>query len=217
MRNGTFTLGWYTCGVLSCPGGVKGVVRVEVVEKLAPQLPDDRANGPAKKQLVSSADGASFTRSLVLAQTAAKALAAQTAGPRKRRQPSCWADEAESGSEETESAPEKKQRSMPTAPVRARAATFSLWPNGPPRQHPNTQRHTLSTQPLPLPLWQSRTHSGPARSKPAATTAAEALPQAGDAGLELPQASCQPGSASSTPAAMTAAAAATVWAAAGRL
>ena len=109
--------GWYECGVLSYPRGEKGVVRVEVVEKLAPQLPDDRANGPAKKQLVSSADGASFTRSLVLAQTAAKALAAQTAGPRKRRQPSCWADEAESWSEETESAPEKKQRSMPTAPV----------------------------------------------------------------------------------------------------
>ena len=117
LRNGTSTLGWYECGVLSYPRGEKGVVRVEVVEKLAPQLPDDRANGPAKKQLVSSADGASFTRSLVLAQTAAKALAAQTAGPRKRRQPSCWADEAESWSEETESAPEKKQRSMPTAPV----------------------------------------------------------------------------------------------------
>ena len=111
LRNGTSTLGWYECGVLSYPRGEKGVVRVEVVEKLAPQLPDDRANGPAKKQLVSSADGASFTRSLVLAQTAAKALAAQTAGPRKRRQPSCWADEAESWSEETESAPEKTQRS----------------------------------------------------------------------------------------------------------
>ena len=116
LRNGTSTLGWYECGVLSYPRGEKGVVRVEVVEKLAPQLPDDRANGPAKKQLVSLADGASFARSLVLAQTAAKALAAQTAGPRKRRQPSCWADEAESGSEETESPRAHPRRSSGRCP-----------------------------------------------------------------------------------------------------
>ena len=67
LRNGTSTLhGWYECGVLSYPRGEKGVVRVEVVEKLAPQLPDDRANGPAKKQLVSSADRRLFRQPILI-------------------------------------------------------------------------------------------------------------------------------------------------------
>ena len=162
LRNGTSTLGWYECVVVACPGGAKGDVRVDVVEKLAPQLQDGSNNGPVR-QLVSSADGTSFTSCPEAAQAAATALALETAGPRKRRQPSSWADEKKDPQQSRPSAPpEKKQRSRPTAPaqVRARAATLSPWPQQPgpsrPAARPGSTRTlsptpTLGPQPYPYP------------------------------------------------------------------
>ena len=223
LRNGTSTLGWYECVVVACPGGAKGDVRVDVVEKLAPQLQDGSNNGPVR-QLVSSADGTSFTSCPEAAQAAATALALETAGPRKRRQPSSWADEKKDPQQSRPSAPpEKKQRSRPTAPaqVRARAATLSPWPQQPgpsrPAARPGSTRTlsptpTLGPQPYHYPWpWQSRKSTAscqqpaPKGSKPAAATSSEVLPQAEDEGPELPRPSGPPDSERGKPVAMTAA------------